>query len=506
MRATVFLALLLWGCGEGEPTYIDKPATEWAAGITSPDEDARTQAIALLKRDGASAAPMLAALLRFDDRIVRRAALRVLQGMRLSKLPDADMGPFLAPLREALTFYESRTQEWALDHLVRIGPPAAEAVASAIDFPDPHVRAKAAWALSRCGAGGVPALIAALDDESETVLAEALGSLTVLGAIAADAAPRLAEQLEADDLYWRCRAAIALARVDPGNEKALDILVELLGAEDAMVREGAATGLAMLAKAAMPKLVAALGHADDSIRYMACLALGRMDPAAEPAVAALRKTLEGDEPPIKVQAAFALARILPEDEAAVNGLADLLGHENARVAGSAAAALDDLGERAVPALVAVLETDSEAARGLAALTLAGMGRTAHQALPALRRLLEHESATLRVQAAFAVWTLDEDAATTAPVLVGALVADEETRRRAVEILWEIGPRAEGVVSDLLTLVIDGEPDVRPAAALLLGRMGKAARKTRATLEEILAVENDRRLTEAIERALKKIPR
>ena len=56
------------------------------------------------------------------------------------------------------------------------------------------------------------------------------------------------------------------------------------------------------------------------------------------------------------------------------------------------------------------------------------------------------------------------------------------------------------------LVLSDLDDLSETAALLLGRMGKAAKKTRPTLEEILSAETDRRLLDAIENALRRIPR
>jgi HEAT repeat protein/lysophospholipase L1-like esterase len=222
---------------------------------------------------------------------------------------------------------------------------------------DSEVRAAAAWALTRTpSAATVPALVAALEDPSPAVRAEAADALGSAGAAAAAARPslfdlttdasepvrwsaaralsrigvaspewteRLAGVLRSDDPYVRGFGAWTLGEIGPAASDAVPELVEALARDEAYGRGGAAAALARMgpyAAPAVPVLTRALGHAEARVRWNAARALGHVGPQAAPAVDALTALLRDRDGMVRRHAARALGRIGPAARGAAPAL------------------------------------------------------------------------------------------------------------------------------------------------------------------------------------------
>jgi HEAT repeat protein len=184
---------------------------------------------------------------------------------------------------------------------------------------------------------------------------------------------RYVHQLEATDPDDRRLAAEILGRIGPAAEPAVPALTAALMDANPSVRHGAAVAVKRIGQAAVPALTAALADPDKSVRVAAADALGRLGPAAVPAVSALTAALADPDKRVRVAAAVAVKRI---GQAAVPALTAALADGNPDVREAAASALGGIGQAAVPALTAALADGNPDARAAAAEVLRKIGLAA----------------------------------------------------------------------------------------------------------------------------------
>ncbi|NRQ34146.1 hypothetical protein HII36_20155 [Nonomuraea sp. NN258] len=210
------------------------------------------------------------------------------------------------------------------------------------------------------------------------------------------------------------------------------------------------------AAAAVPELLALPGDLD------VVTTLGRIGPSAQPAVPALRRALESDDPHLAVAAATALWRIEQDAGRALPLLARHL----------AEADHDRPGVATVVAAVAEL--------GPAAAPLAGR----------LREWLDARSPDVRWRAAVALWRATADARSALPVLLDAWEGHVACRLPAARVFAEMGAAAGAAVPALRaeqarirrhqpgqeggTDTIAPDEDLRAACADALRRIGETA--------------------------------
>jgi len=141
-------------------------------------------------------------------------------------------------------------------------------------------------------------------------------------------------------------------------------------------------------------------------RETAAYVLGKMGPAAIPA---LTELLKDKEWPVRSTAATALAKIAPEEAKAV-----------------------------IPVLTELLKDKDKSVRWAAALALGGIGAEAKTAVPVLTELLKDESSLVRLAAAKALAKIEPEATTAIPALTQLLKdTDEDVRKAAAEALKKI---------------------------------------------------------------------
>ena len=197
------------------------------------------------------------------------------------------------------------------------------ALCAALGDESETVRLTAAYSLARVGEGAVAPLIACLRDESasrlEANLAESMTNPShlyagyALSALGAYAVAALERELRSDRWPMRAAAANILGDIGAPAAPAADALAQCLADREPWVRRNAAE------------------------------ALGHMGDAATNAVGRLGDLLADDVAWVQLNAAVALTRIGPAAAEAVPALVNALGDEAYYVRANAAHALDAIG-------------------------------------------------------------------------------------------------------------------------------------------------------------------
>lgn len=225
-----------------------------------------------------------------------------------------------------------------------------------------------------------PALVDALKDKDQTVVANAIEALSAMGP---KALKNIDDALANQDL--RHYAVQLVARIGPEAESAVPALIKELGKkiEDdddfEFIREAhfALAQIGPNAKDAVPSLVKSLSSDRDEINASAAFALGRIGTNARAAVPALRNGLKSDRPIVKLASLRALMQIQPGQR--------------------------QLAVVAVPLLMKALDADHELVRAEAATALGELGQLGKRAVARLNEVVKNdESEVVRQAAAAAV--------------------------------------------------------------------------------------------------------
>jgi HEAT repeat protein/lysophospholipase L1-like esterase len=280
--------------------------------------------------------------------------------------------------------------------------PAVPALIAALDDPQRTVRAAAEWALGDVGpaaAAAVPRLRRLLDDEDPFLRAGAVFGLGGVSAAAREAVPGIVARLDDPDERVRWRASDALGRIGLGADS-VEALARLVRKAQGPGRGLAAEALGRLgadARSAVPDLTVAAFDQRADVRWRAVWALGRIGPAAKPAVLALRMSLA--DPDLCWRAAQALGEIGPGAADAVPDLVTLLREPSSNVRWRAAEALGAIGSpQAAPALASAVDDPAENVRLAAVVALSSVGAKSALAEPAYIRALRDKDLRIRVQA------------------------------------------------------------------------------------------------------------
>jgi HEAT repeat protein len=288
------------------------------------------------------------------------------------------------------------------DALALIGPAAKQPLVEIARTGPPARRVVAVRALASMGSFGAEPLAALLDDErqfDEVRLAAAKGLSGAGRAGAAVAVPALVRALDSRDEELRLRALDALGKLGPAAAPAVPRLMK---------------PLADWLKTASPPPAEKLGSGffegpwppGDGMKVVDVLE--RIGPDARPALPVLVKLLACvPEKPV----GEALCRIGP-DAACVPPLLKTLDSKSWRLASMAGQALfavrPDVGS-ALPAVLEALESPQLQVRVHAAILAARMGPAAKEAVPRLRKLLGEKNSYAPASAAFALVQIGEAA-------------------------------------------------------------------------------------------------
>jgi len=294
-------------------------------------------------------------------------------------------------------------------------------------------------------------------------------SVYVLGTLGEPAVPALIDLLKGDDPNLRWMACVSLGRVGPAARSAVPALIEALRSPDREAREHVARALAGVGTDAVGPLTRALRDRDPKVRGGAALAIEVLGGRAKDSVPALVASLSDPEP--------------PDDPEPPRGpsFGDWQREGEPRPSGYYAA-LRAIGPPAVPALLERLGAPERQARVVALQALGFLGDDAKSAVPRLIGLLSDPD--LRGEAASALGGIG--ARDAIPALIAGLKdPDPDFRARAAETLGRIGWErqaaqystrtvARGAVAPLAAALKDPDPGVRAAAARALRDIGSEA--------------------------------
>ena len=494
------------------------------------------------------ALPAYEAGLRHEEAAVRRACAGALMHPGWRR-PEAV--PVLARALESA----DPVIRWQAGYVLhRMGPGAAAATPALVRAardPDENVRWAAVYALGAMAPASsdvVPALVEALDDPSALVASHAAGALGPLGPGAASAVRALIEAVRKGDVVVKAEAARALGDLGRSGREAVPVLLGALGEdrdwryesytyefsslglgdEIPVRRDGLEIGLLdgriELIKAALrigvdvgevlPCLSKLVSDTSYDVRQEACMALGRIGPAAGGAVPNLVERLRDEDtrqmfPPACTATNYAAADALAAiGTAAVPPLVEALGSSDSRTRYGSAWALAKMGHADGKIVEAFRSTLSDAplkvtltvARGLkrfdpgadlvpvlmgaAARTpsLEGVtwesldGLVGREALPSLPLIREALSKQEYIPTRIAVRLLASMAREAVEPLGDLLAAldgkDISIRVDAIEVLGDLETRAEEVVPALIRSL--ERDDVRRFAADGLEKFGPKA--------------------------------
>lgn len=342
-------------------------------------------ALAAIGEQAASASPAMLQALNSDDGALRFAAAFALGRVRAKDADESlaraaqDNDPFLAEVAS-----------WARARIHPDDKPlvdeAVQRLRKGLRSDRSNERSAAVSGLSDLAdtldepvqrelAGDFAGLLA---DEDPDVGMSGGGALIRLGAVAVDT---LRERLK--DPALRGRTLDVLAAMGPVAKPAVDDMIAALDDADPVIRGDAAMALASIgpaAAAAVPTLVNMLGEGDAAALGAppAAYALGRIGPAAKPAMEKLRALATSKNEMLATVAIWATLKIAPEDtslrEMAIPRLKNALRAEREMVRLEAAVALGEIGPAAastIPMLELVAEEDpSRPVRAAAADALA----------------------------------------------------------------------------------------------------------------------------------------
>jgi HEAT repeat protein len=470
-------------------------------------KEVREAAYSALEKIGANvpAEPILALLTNDDPDISRNAAeaLSWLQPKDPSALPlllAALTNSKLVQKNPETAVYVRNTAAVALGGLGAKAKEAIPALVDAVKKADAeelrrtlepgkakgrrHVfESGAMQALWRIGKPAVPALVPLLKDKEPAVRWQAAVILGGIGPDAREALPALQSALENERDVFAVVAAAALAHVQIGGDpkKPIAKVIELLGSDEAAIRESAAAVLEAFGRQAAPaveKLTALLDDDDEMVRAQALETLRAIGPAARKAVPALSKRLSDADAEVRAGAVRALRALGPHAAPAVPELIKALASDDLTVREGSVEALQAIGpaaKDAVPELTRLLGAKvANPTHLLPALrALAAIGPDAKGAAPALLQLLDDKDTELRLAV---LDTLGSLGAATPEVIVRLqLIAQRDSfstvRSAAIRTLGKMGPPAKEAAPTLKAIAEGKGQDLRVWASAALARMG-----------------------------------
>lgn len=405
--------------------------------------------------------------------------------------------PAFPVIAEALEGKELRMRRWAAHALLSSRVPPAPLVGplrAAVEAEDRTLRILAVRALGTArehAAPALPQLVALLDEGDEEMRIATIDTLGAIGPAAAPAAPRILMFAGGRSGLLHAAAIRALGRI--GAPEALPVLVRSLEAGGT----GAAEALASMGEAGRAALVAAARHEKVAVRRSAVDALFRQR-VQTPEVIALLRLLAKDDADLSVRsmAAAAVANAPTQDD---DGLAEILARVRALKPRTVPGDLvTQLVRKAKPeTLLALLEDKDPNVRRIAAFACAKADwpeGALRAAKAGLLRLLDDPE--VRFEVAPLIAGLG-DAAAVKPLL--RVVAADTWRERRERLVKQLASSGDAAVPAAVEALDD--PELRVAAAQVLGAIGPPAAGAAAVKLARLVADPDEVAANAATRAL-----
>jgi len=235
--------------------------------------------------------------------------------------------------------------------------------------------------------------------------------------------------------------------------------------QSAAARREYVASVAQSGKEGVPALIESLHDPDVTVRAAAGAALGRLGPDARAAVPALRDGLEKDP----VWIATVLCQI---GAGAAQDLGKALADPDVSIRRNAALALNKMGpplaNEAMAALGKAILDDDQQVRQHA---LHALSRIGEPALPTMQAALADGKAHSKEEVIDELGYFGEKAEVAIPALLPSL-SDEKLRQAVIHTLGKIGQPAESALPALGEALKDKDPEVRRAAIVAMGPIGK----------------------------------
>ncbi len=345
------------------------------------------EALGQLKQRAAVAVPSLIEQLTHTDERVSGMA-----GWALTQIgaPPAATAPTLLKM---LQRKQQVVREAAAEALVALGRPAVPGLVEQIRRPGREARIRAIGMLGRIGkpaAGSILPLIRIQSDKFGGVRSVAQAALDAIGPAQRRLLPSLLGLARHDDARVRAAAIRQVGRMGRDGRAALPAMVESLADVNDAVQVEARDVLIGFGKRSVGVLAGLLADRRSFVRRRAIEALGKIGPAAAPAVVRMRLLVSDSDVAVRRETVRALGRIGTPEGLVVGALARGLADSDPTARLIAIAALGAIGRRAaaaVPGLIA-LEKDPELdVRAARAEALGKIGRPTKLVGPALVKAL-----------------------------------------------------------------------------------------------------------------------
>jgi HEAT repeat protein len=274
-------------------------------------------------------------------------------------------------------------------------------------------------------------------------------------------------------VMW-CAATTAQAESSDSGRSLAALLEQLNSNHTTQERIRAADALAQYEGSAVPSLIELLHSDNADTRYFACLALTRLGPCAEEAVADLLAIISDPGDPALCTAMIALGRIGPAAVDAAPTLLHWAREGDWVVRERAVDSLAKIGSRAVPILLDQIRSGDSATKRVACDALYRMGTMAEEAVPILASLAVEAADDNRDASFAALANIGSPARNT---LIGMLQhEDGDVRRLAAKALGQMGRQGAPAVAALCKAARDQDANVRFWAVWALGGVGGSGRE------------------------------
>ncbi len=447
------------------------------------DDQVWFNTVTALARIGPDAREAIPALLKQlttsnQNRYARQAWLR-------TSFALGSIGPEALPaLREALKSGQPHVRSGAAKAITWIGPDAVEAVPALIgNLGDERadVREQTAEALGSIGQPALAPVLATLRVENPRARQGAALALEWLKDFSSESVPSLVAGLEQEkDDATRASFVKSLTRLKYTPNEFLSHLLPALGTESALLRQEIHNALLDMEPAgstSVPALERILRDPASPLREPAAYLLGRIGPAASPAVPhliAARKT--GEDAKLSTVCEAALVEI---GAPAVPALIVEMSSSGSGVDPTSAISWAEecvfkIGEEAVPALTRALASPEDFVRAKSLRMLARLGKASAPAAGDLARFAEQAGTGERALALEALAAIPAPGDQLFPLAEQALRADDLVLRRAgVRAMASLGKSARPALPALIRSLEDSDAPLAAGAAEAIAHLGVA---------------------------------
>lgn len=288
----------------------------------------------------------------------------------------------------------------------------------------------------------------------------------------------------------------ALSELAPESSEVVSVLVEEVGNGEQSIRFVATRALGRMRVEVDDKVLPALSNTltndvASNVRSAAGYSLGDMGEVARAAVPALIIASKDTGSDVRWTAAKALGNLGAGSQEAVAALKASLDDPDVVVRSYAAQAhfkLTGEPEPAVSVFVAMLQDSESDERGTVASVLAKIGPAAESAIPTLRELVvrrDLDELPVTLFSAHALWSISGETELPLAALLHVVKHGERYHLiRASEFLGNLGEAASPAVKELIRLASVRDLSIRRGAIIALGKVGKAAEEAVPALKQI----------------------